>query len=429
MKHHTHSGSMALGAESHQSPKIASRAFTLIELLVVIAIIGILLGILLPAIGGVRAAARSASTQSLIRTVRVAIDAFQADNGRLPGYFSPQDMGSTANGGFGEVEFVGFTSMENVLLDLTLPAVQPCDQSNLGDPDPMINTVIDINPLDKDNPCDDGVTVRINIADVGSSSAGAYLSLGGEHLRPIEGQATTIDRANNRQDQVIGMPDVIDYFGQPIMLWRRDTSASLPPRDFGETGASADRFASMSFDPADTDTRASFYWAANAGYLRSGGSETFLIKGVSPGNSPGLGEDRIPQVVASSLGWANSGTTGNSVANIGPSSTPDWVLGSMWGVLGHSKFATEAAAAMWPRPLQARGDIVLISAGRDKVFFGRHFLGGGLPDSSPSANVVGYSPREDAKKAVVDGGSASDASWGPLQTADEYDDIIESTGG
>lgn len=60
--------------------KIRERGFTLIELLVVIAIIGVLSGIVLVSLGGVRASARDASRQANIHSINQALELYYNTN-------------------------------------------------------------------------------------------------------------------------------------------------------------------------------------------------------------------------------------------------------------------------------------------------------------------------------------------------------------
>lgn len=60
------------------------KAFTLIELLVVIAIIGILAGMLMPALSGVRKNTRIGITKSTIKEMQAALTQYLTDRGRYP---------------------------------------------------------------------------------------------------------------------------------------------------------------------------------------------------------------------------------------------------------------------------------------------------------------------------------------------------------
>jgi prepilin-type N-terminal cleavage/methylation domain-containing protein/prepilin-type processing-associated H-X9-DG protein len=66
------------------SRRHAKRAFTLVELLVVIAIIGVLVGLLLPAVQAARESSRRMSCQSTLRQWALAMQSMHAAKGALP---------------------------------------------------------------------------------------------------------------------------------------------------------------------------------------------------------------------------------------------------------------------------------------------------------------------------------------------------------
>jgi len=368
-----------------RAPRHREGGFTLIELLAVIGIIALLLALLLPALSGVRNSARRTSTEALMREVLSGSQAFQAEMNRLPGFFSVAEVGADEN------RDRGFTAMENIILDLAGGVVPP-DDPRFGESPDESNSLTRVGPFSSDDQ-----NVLVDIDDIGAQDGPGYISLKGDDLFAIRGQITELDETdfyNDLGEITKGMPDVVDAFGQPILAWAQDPAAPInPPAQVA--GEPYDYFAQED----STTQRAPFYWVSNAGYLSSGHAIS-----AGPGSDPwtqGLGEDRINQSARSALGEEQADDQQR--------------IASLAGILGSPAFPVERGSAgdVW-RPARPRGGLVLSSAGEDQIYFQRQ-----VDDQASPLNVVGYAPT--GQLATFDGAS--------VQTPDEYDDLIQSTGG
>ena len=357
------------------------RGFTLVELLVVVGIIAALIAILLPALSKVFESAKIASTKATLSNFLNACDSFQIDEQRLPGHFSQTVMGKAENGAAAS-SAVGLTSMENALIDLA-GGIIPNEGHLLSSTDPAaVNQVRNIGPfLDTDDPAN----LKMDLDSVGTGElGGGYFSSNDSVLAPIQGQYDSSTNLNPTQ-----MLDLIDPWGQPIMLWVRDEGAQGVP-SAGEE-ANFDYVALEDSDEAGLGStgRSLFYWATNCGYLRS----------------DVLGESAINQAEESIIGSERIDT--------------DWeeVQRAMSAILGSPSYPAERAASTDPwRPAEARGSIIAISAGPDGVYFKK----GKPADEDHIENKIYYAPS---------GGIALEGDVDAVRTLESFDDLISSTGG
>jgi type II secretory pathway pseudopilin PulG len=319
----------------------ARPGFNLFELGVVIIIMGILVGILLPALRGARIAARKSTTEQLLRSLAASVETFQTDKRSLPGFFSQQEMATTVN-----QNVRGFTQMKNLLLTLTGGTTNDA---------PQAGEVITVGPS-----ANDANNTRVRLSSIGSESTGS----GALYFRPDKSlfgipQGLVASGAGEN----FQMPEVLDSFGQPIIAWVQADSR-VPAMTAANTGEGPARF----------------YWAPNASVL----------------TSVGLGKERKVQLwrsindgPSSMIGRSSSASTGSP-----PNPTGTATLHALVGNPASPNNTTATPVAEAARyPLQARGSIIFHSAGPDAIFMssndagtGKHFLTS-TPLTAPGSRV------------------------------------------
>lgn len=288
------------------------RGFSLVELLVVIVIILLLMGLLVPTLAGARRNAKRAATLTLMQSVATGVNQFKQDTGRLPGHFSQEQLGQQSN----QVRW-GLTSMENALVELAGGAV-PSDT-----PTPPGTSIIKLFYGETGDP-----GVYVDTALIGDQKGPSYLNLPRDVLSPISGQF----HGSTPSSGMERMPDVVDPFGMPLLLWVKNGYAGENPV-----------FASE-YSVKGAPRRSLFYLTSNAGMLRSDRLGT-----------PGP----VDQCHESLLGWPSSGAASNQVADR---------LTTLTALLGHPGLPIHESTSTYGDPSSPLGDVVIHSAGADRVY-------------------------------------------------------------
>lgn len=376
-----------------------TRGFTLLELLVVIAIISVILALLLPAIGGARNVARNATTQTLMRQFGEAVDRFRQDNdGRTPGVFSARQMGHQEN------ENLGFTAMENVLLDLAGGVVMPDSR------DSTIHFAF--------GPSNDAIQENQRYAGAGRFVRPDFI--GGDnpsnpgYFSPPSRYFVEQDRgpdASHYQQSASSanqapIPAFVDAWGTPFLLWVED---EFGPRDIstisGGYSAQIQRFARRN---SNSDT-ARYYWASNAGFLRS----------------RALGDRGRNQT------WATSGNQAPSL--IGDGVAPNSLPVTMAGFLGNPSYPGELNG-LNTLPNAARGRIVMHSAGTDGIFLAASDPGAISAGAVERSGGGNYSVRQlglrFGRNFFTDDGTRLERNGSPTteDVTERFNDIFQSFG-
>lgn len=113
-----------------RSKAIQQQAFTLVELLVVIAIIGILIGMLLPAVQQVREAARRTQCANNIRQMSLALLNFESANMRFPNGWTSENNSNLLPGWAWSAQILPFLEQGNIASQISFQsAITSADNS------------------------------------------------------------------------------------------------------------------------------------------------------------------------------------------------------------------------------------------------------------------------------------------------------------
>lgn len=376
--------------DAQTSNQPARRGFTLVELLVVIAIIVLLIALLLPALAGVRRAGKRSATQNMMNTFTNAVSSFSNDNGsRMPGYFSASQMGAGTN------ETQGMSAMENVMIELGGTDVFVSRRGEFSGS--LSDGTIAIAPFD--NNADEAAVVNTQL--IGAS--GAYFAPDAQYLKVMkeeEGQQITV-RAGGQHL----MPDVVDAFGNPLLVWVKDENArgSIDPENNDPDGYF--QFAQINSD----DDPAWFYLASNVCFLGEGATNI----GISGANQQSL----------SALGTLQSdGTTALSDENRVKSLVTLLASPSYYALKSGETLDTVDVEEIYPsRP---RGNLIVQSGGVDGLFLGTSDAGWAANAETDGGEYridFGFNFKNGSQRHTDEDGKSI-----TFDIANEFDDLIGS---
>jgi prepilin-type N-terminal cleavage/methylation domain-containing protein len=198
---------------STATPRGTARAgFTLVELLVVIGIIGLLIGLLLPALGKVVQRAKSTQTTGTMQEFAKACDSYFQEFGEYPAAVPEEYLYTTATGTAmnGDTDFPQITAAENALLALMggYRVTSDADYSTFTGQELSFGT----------GP--NAFKIKIEATKMGE---GPYKN-GKKYDAFYAPKGREFGKAAGQLNEVIALPDLIDAWGAPIAFIKQQRS-------------------------------------------------------------------------------------------------------------------------------------------------------------------------------------------------------------
>lgn len=248
---------------------VSRAAFTLVELLVVLAIIAIVIAIVVPVLGRTRDSAKAVSTGNQLKQITTAASVFFNDEKRMPGYFTPRQMGNAQN------LTQGMSAMENVMLDLA--GFKPAGTGTT-------------NPITVGPTTNTSEQITIDFDSIGSPGGGTKLYYTPDKKLFVPQNSSTgqqIGAAGHTASSETApqLFDVVDYFYQPLLAWVSDDTYVTRP------GTQNYNFSRA--DSGNGTQGAKMYWNSNACFL----------------NATALGKKGVDQTIESMISPAGANAT------------------------------------------------------------------------------------------------------------------------